>query len=142
MTNAEMEVVEVLFKRPLGIINQSLVRKPCPLVQRQLRMHQTPSVSIITAPPIPAFSSTLTSQSLITFSASDHHTDFLKDGMRVDHVTSAFATRMFQVDNALKVAPVASPGRHWSHALPGILKDPDLQLDQEAQSIQDSFKQL
>lgn len=62
-----------------------------------------------------------------------------KDGTRVDHVTSAFATKLFQIDNALKRPADEDGGKHWSHALPGAMKDPELELGVEAQAIEASF---
>lgn len=38
----------------------------------------------------------------------------VKDGTRVDHVLSAFATKMYQIDNALKVSLDPNDSKHWS----------------------------
>lgn len=62
-----------------------------------------------------------------------------KDGTRVDHVTSAFATKLFQIDNALKRPADEDGGKHWSHALPGVMKDSELDLEEGAQAIEVSF---
>jgi len=61
----------------------------------------------------------------------------MSDGTRVDHVVSAFATKMFQIDNALKLS--LDESRHWSHALPGVLKDHELELEEEARAVEASF---
>lgn len=66
----------------------------------------------------------------------------MTNGTRVDHVTSAFATKMSQIDNALKITPSTCPKRHWSHALPGVMKDTELELDEEARSIEETFKRV
>jgi hypothetical protein len=63
--------------------------------------------------------------------------EMMKDGARVDHVTSAFATQMYQLDNAIKTT--SSPGRHWYHALPEVMKDSELELGDEARAIEASF---
>ena len=61
----------------------------------------------------------------------------MSDGTRVDHVVSAFATKMFQIDNALKLS--LDESRHWSHALSGVLKDHELELEEEARAVEASF---
>ena len=67
MTNAEMGVVEVLFKGSLRSSNQSPVTKSFPsVIPGKLKSHQSPGVSLINAPLFPNFRSTLLSQSLIS----------------------------------------------------------------------------
>ena len=61
----------------------------------------------------------------------------MSDGTRVDHVVSAFATKMFQIDNALKSS--LDEVRHWSHALSRVLKDHELELEEEARAVEASF---
>jgi hypothetical protein len=68
--------------------------------------------------------------------------DMVKDGTRVNHVLSAFATKMYQLDNALKVSLDLDGGRHWSHALPTVMKDHGLEIGEEAQTIETSFTRL
>jgi hypothetical protein len=63
----------------------------------------------------------------------------VKDGTRVDHVLSAFATKMYQLDNALKSTLDLEGGKHWSHALPTVMKDHGLEIGEEAQKIETSF---
>ena len=66
----------------------------------------------------------------------------MTNGTRVDHVTSAFATKMFQIDNALRSTLDTPFPRHWSHALPRVLKDAELELDEEARSIEETFRRV
>jgi hypothetical protein len=63
----------------------------------------------------------------------------VKDGTRVDHVLSAFATKLYQIDNALKSSLDLEGGKHWSHALPVVMKDDSLAIGEEAQVIEASF---
>ena len=63
----------------------------------------------------------------------------VKDGSRVDHVLSAFATKMYQLDNALTTSLDPEGGKHWSHALPVVMKDVNLEIGEEAQAIEASF---
>jgi hypothetical protein len=48
---------------------------------------------------------------------------------------------MYQLDNALKMPLQVIGRRHWSHALPDIMKDPELELGEEAQAIEAKFAQ-
>jgi len=122
MTNAELEVIEVFFNRPLHLSGVP-----------------TPGISSWITPVTPDFRQTVAS----TFSSSVYsNADDLgmtKDGTRVDHVTSAFATELFQIDNALTRPVGVDGGKHWSHALPGVMKDPELELEVEARAIEASF---
>jgi hypothetical protein len=63
----------------------------------------------------------------------------VKDGTRVDHVLSGFATKMYQLDNALRSSLDLEGGRHWSHALPVVMKDHDLEVGEEGRAIEASF---
>jgi hypothetical protein len=65
--------------------------------------------------------------------------DLVKDGTRVDHVLSAFATKMYQLGNALQSSLVLDGGRHWSHALPTVMKDHGLEVGVEGRAIEASF---
>jgi hypothetical protein len=65
--------------------------------------------------------------------------DMVKGGTRVDHVLSAFATKMYQVDNALQASLDLDGGRHWSHALPAVMKDHGLEVGEEGRAIETSF---
>lgn len=62
----------------------------------------------------------------------------MNEGNRVDHVTSAFATKVYQLDNALRTS-LDGGGRHWSYALPEVMKDSKLELGEEARGIEASF---
>jgi flagellin-specific chaperone FliS len=63
----------------------------------------------------------------------------VKDGTRVDHVLSAFATKMYQIDNALKSSLDLEGGKDWSHALPALMKDYNLEVGEEGRAIEASF---
>jgi len=65
--------------------------------------------------------------------------EMVKDGTRVDHVLSAFATKMYQIDNALKVSLDPNDSKHWSHALPAVMKDDDVEIGKEGRAIEVSF---
>ena len=62
-----------------------------------------------------------------------------KDGTRVDHVLSGFSTKMYQIDKALRSSLDVEGGKHWSYALPGVMKDDFLELGEEARAIEASF---
>ena len=66
-------------------------------------------------------------------------TDLVKDGTRVDHVLSAFATKMYQLDNALKSSVDTEGGEHWSYALPTVIEDDNLEIGEEGRAIETSF---
>jgi hypothetical protein len=70
---------------------------------------------------------------------STEDTDLVKDGTRVDHVLSAFATKMYQLDNALKSTLDPEGGKHWSHALSAVMKDHNLEVGEESRAIEASF---
>ena len=70
---------------------------------------------------------------------SADNTDMAKDGTRVDHVLSGFATKIYQIDNALRSSLNVDGGKHWSYALPGVMKDHSLVLVEEARAIGASF---
>lgn len=65
--------------------------------------------------------------------------EMVKDGTRVDHFLSAFATKMYQIDNALKVSLDPNDSKHWSHALPAVMKDDDVEIGEEGRAIEVSF---
>lgn len=70
---------------------------------------------------------------------SAEDTDLVKDGTRVDHVLSAFATKLYQLDNALKSSLDLEGAKHWSHALPAVMKDDNLEIGDEGRAIEASF---
>jgi hypothetical protein len=46
---------------------------------------------------------------------------------------------MYQVDNALQASLDLDGGRHWSHALPAVMKDHGLEVGEEGRAIETSF---
>lgn len=74
---------------------------------------------------------------LCVLSADD--ADMAKDGTRVDHVLSGFATKMYQIDNALRSSLDVEGSKHWSHALPAVMKDHNLDVGEEGRAIEASF---
>jgi hypothetical protein len=122
MTNAELEVIEAAFSRPL----------------RQIAI-QTPGMSSIAIPITPDFQSNIASKSRDSLYGNADYVGMVKDGTRVDHVLSGFSTKMYQLDNALKSSLDLGVGKHWSHVLPGVLRDHSLEIGKEAQAIEASF---
>ena len=74
---------------------------------------------------------------LCVLSADD--ADMARDGTRIDHVLSGFSTKMYQIDNALRSCLDLEGGKHWSYALPEVMKDHSLELGEEARAIEASF---